>query len=314
MTVRLENTTSREISHALSRERHRIGAASAGMVLTLIIVSDEINQFDSMAAATVAAQQHPCRVIQVVPRQLSGPPRIDAEIAVGTTEGPGESVTVRLFGPVAKQAASVVTPLLLPDAPVVTWWAARAPDTPHADPLGALASRRITDASQGRNQLVELKRRLDNYTPGDTDLAWTRTTRWRSLVATALDEIAEPVTSIAVTAQAKTASSHLLAGWLGVRLACPVAIHSERVTGITRVELHLEGGGEIRLDRPGTRHATLTLPGSPSRTVPLVRRELRDLITEELRVLNADPIYHAALAAGLELAPTSNPRPRGEKK
>ena len=59
----------------------------------------------------------------------------------------GERALIRLTGEVTQHAESVVLPLLLPDSPVVVWWPGRAPEDPAADPLGALGTRRITDAA-----------------------------------------------------------------------------------------------------------------------------------------------------------------------
>ena len=65
----------------------------------------------------------------------------------------------------------------------------RRPDDPAEDPIGALAQRRITDAGRGR---ATRARRCSagpaTYAPGDTDLAWTRITPWRRLLAAALDQ------------------------------------------------------------------------------------------------------------------------------
>src|ERR1700734_2268927 len=75
-----------------------------------------------------------------------GPRAPPAEIRVGES-GPGEVVLLRMYGALGEHADSVVTPLLMPDTPVVTWWPGTPPDIPSSRPLGALAQRRITDAA-----------------------------------------------------------------------------------------------------------------------------------------------------------------------
>ena len=68
----------------------------------------------------------------------------------GQAERPhGEVVVLRLSGPLAGHSSSVVVPFLLPDIPVVAWWPDIAPAVPAQDPLGQLAIRRITDATNG---------------------------------------------------------------------------------------------------------------------------------------------------------------------
>ena len=44
------------------------------------------------------------------------------------TPAPSEVIVLRLYGQLAAHADSVVTPLLLPDAPVVVWWPGQAPE------------------------------------------------------------------------------------------------------------------------------------------------------------------------------------------
>ena len=74
------------------------------------------------------------------------------------------------------------------------------PDVPADDPLGRLAIRRITDATGTENPLAALRSRLPGYTQGDTDLAWSRITYWRALLASALDQPPyEPVTGALVS-------------------------------------------------------------------------------------------------------------------
>jgi glucose-6-phosphate dehydrogenase assembly protein OpcA len=49
--------------------------------------------------------------------------------------------------------------------------------------------------------------------------------------------------------------------------------------------------GEIRIERPDGRLAALTLPGQPDRPVALKRRDIAELLAEELRRLDPDEIY-----------------------
>ena len=60
--------------------------------------------------------------------------------------------------------------------------------------------------------------------PGDTDLAWTRLTTWRSLLAAAFDQPVGKVKKGTVEAVTGHASALLLAAWLGERLGAPVKV------------------------------------------------------------------------------------------
>lgn len=310
MSILLENTNAAAVNHAISAERHRMGGTAAGMALTFVIIADELNQSEATRAATFAANQHPCRIVVVIPRPGRGKPQLDAEVWVGDRQGPGETVKLRLKGPLAKQQASVVLPLLLPDTPVVVWWPADAPELPAEDPVGRMANRRITDAAPSRRANAALIARANAYRPGDTDLAWTRVTTWRSVLATALDEPYDPIISGIVTAERNNPSAALLAGWLQAKLRVPVTVKTAKSPGINSVTLKTKQG-DIQLTRPSGSLAELTRPRGVARRVPLPRRELRDLVSEELRRLDADEVYAQSLAEvkkGLGPSTTRGPK------
>lgn len=296
MTLYFENTTAADINASIGRERHRIGATATGMVLTLVVMADEVIQSDATGAAVYSAREHPCRILIVIPRAGRGHAQLDAEISVGDPGAPGETIKLRLRGPLSKEPASVVLPLLVPDTPVVAWWPSAAPAVPAAHEVGQFAKRRITDAAAARKPLAALAERKQGYTPGDTDLAWTRLTPWRSTLATALDQPFDPIRSATVSADRNNPSAPLLAAWLRARLHVPVTLISGRGPGITGVRL-IADDAEIELARPDEHLATLRRPGTLPQTIALPRRELRELVSEELRRLNPDDIYEQALAA-----------------
>ncbi|MBT2478589.1 glucose-6-phosphate dehydrogenase assembly protein OpcA [Streptomyces sp. ISL-94] len=299
MRTELTDTTSSKVNRALLAARRAIGSPTTGLVLTLVIATDEENAYDAVRAASEASHEHPCRIIAVIKRTSRGPhslrtSRLDAELRVGSDAGTGEIVLLRLHGALTEQAGSVVLPLLVPDAPVVAWWPADAPTDLAKDPLGALAQRRITDAAAAYDPVGVLDERAAAYHPGDTDLAWTRLTPWRALLAAALDQKPLPVTGATVESEADNVSAELLARWLEDCLGVPVARLESAGPVITRVSLQTTGG-EIRVDRPAGKLATLVLPGSPDRKVALKIRSDAELIAEELRRLDADVVYGSAL-------------------
>ncbi|MEV5006902.1 glucose-6-phosphate dehydrogenase assembly protein OpcA [Streptomyces sp. NPDC093064] len=299
MKIDLTDTTAGDINKALVRGRRAIGTPAVGMVLTMVIVTDEENAYDSLRAAEEASHEHPSRTLLVIKRHTRTlrdrtHSRLDAEVRVGSEAGTGETVVLRTYGEVSDHADSVVLPLLLPDAPVVVWWPVDAPENPSKDPLGKLAQRRITDLYAFERPLEILQTRARNYAPGDTDLAWTRLTLWRSMLAAALDQARMRVTSAAVEAEADNPSAELLARWLEARLD----VRTDRVVSggpvVTAVRLGTDNG-EVVIDRPEGPLATLTLPGQPPRTLALKVRPLSELIAEELRRLDADEMYAVAL-------------------
>jgi glucose-6-phosphate dehydrogenase assembly protein OpcA len=271
------------------------GAITLGRVLTLVVAPDreEILE-DAIEAAVASSREHPCRIIVVVPvDRQAGEPRLDGQLRVGGDAGAGEVVVLKTAGQLAAHASSVVLPFLLPDTPIVTWWPGEAPDVPAKDPLGRLAIRRITDATGSENPLATLRSRLAGYTQGDTDLAWSRITYWRALLASALEQPPyEPVTGAVVSGLATEPALDILAGWLAARIDGPV----RRETGDLKVELE-QPGQTIVLSRPQDgATATLTRTGRPAAQLPLARRETRECLAEDLRRLDPDEIYHEALA------------------
>ena len=189
-----EHARSAKISAALLRARRSAGSPAQGMVLTLIVVCDESEFADALEASMAAGREHPSRILLVVTsggRQAG----LDAEVHIG--EGtPGEVVVIRMRGAVADHPASVIRPLLLPDSPVVIWWPGKAPQRPggrRAGPADAAPAHRCR--RRAPRPLAALKARAKDYSPGDTDLSWTRLTPWRALLAAALDQYPAKVTS-----------------------------------------------------------------------------------------------------------------------
>ena len=292
--VNLPGTTTNDVNKKIIGLREEGGAVTMGRVLTLVIAPDTEDILEeSIEAANFASREHPCRVIAVLPGDRSAAePRLDAEIRVGGDAGAGEVVVLRLFGELADHASSVVLPFLLPDTPVVAWWPAGAPEIPAQDPLGQLAIRRITDATNSSDPLAAIKGRLQGYTSGDTDLAWSRVTYWRALLASAVDQPPhEPINSAVVSGLKTEPALDVLAGWLATRIDCPV----QRAVGDLKVEL-VRDSETITLSRPQTGvTATLTRTARPEALIPLARREAKECLAEDLRRLDADEIYHEAL-------------------
>src|ERR1700735_1698740 len=61
MTIDLTDPTTAAILEALGQARRRFGGPASGMVLTLIIVTDEAAQYDAVRAASEAGRGAPSR-------------------------------------------------------------------------------------------------------------------------------------------------------------------------------------------------------------------------------------------------------------
>jgi glucose-6-phosphate dehydrogenase assembly protein OpcA len=294
MTIDLTSTTTGAIRDALTRERQRLGGQTTGMVLNLIIVTDEGGQYDAVRAASEAGREHPCRILGVIIRRPNADSRLDAEIHTGEA-GPSQTVLLRMYGPLGQHADSVVRPLLAADTPVVTWWPGEGPACPSQDPLGVLAQRRVTDAAEAASPREALAVLARGYRQGDTDLSWTRATSWRSLLAATMDQPHGAISGGLVTAEKDNPTADLIAAWLDHCFGVPFGRDNSGGPGITEVRF-TTGDGDIVLARPDGRTATLTKPGQPDRRVALHRRDSAELLTEELRRLNPDEVYGETLA------------------
>lgn len=294
MIVELSDTTTREINKKIDGIREESGAVALGRVLTLVIAPDSEQTLEgAIEAANFASREHPCRVIAMLTADRgASKPRLDAELRVGPDAGAGEVVVLRLHGELADHANSVVLPFLLPDTPVVAWWPTTAPAVPAQDPVGKLAIRRITDATRAPDPLAALKDRLPGYAAGDTDVAWSRITYWRALLASAIDEPPhEPIKSAVVSGLQTEPALDILAGWLASRIEGTVT----RTVGTLKVELR-RASETVTLSRPQEGlTATLSRTSRPVALVPLARRDVRECLAEELRRLDPDEIYHEAL-------------------
>jgi glucose-6-phosphate dehydrogenase assembly protein OpcA len=291
--MELNDTNSAAIASELVRARKKAGSPAMGMVMTLVIVVDEDAADDAMTNARRASAEHPARVLGVILGDGRGKPSINAQVGAGDGWS-GETALIRLKGEVVKHPESVVLPLLLPDSPVAVWWPTDAPDDPAGDAIGALAQRRITDAAEAtRAKSKAIRTQCASYSRGNTDLAWTRITPWRALLAASLDQHPEKVRSASVTAERISPSADLLVAWLADRLKIDVTRHSSDGPGITEVVMTTKSG-DIRISRPDGRLAVFTSPGQPDRPVALKRRTIPALLAEELRRLDEDDTYAAA--------------------
>ena len=304
MIIDLPDTTVSKISRALVSVREEGGAVALGRVLTLVIVTREAAMEEAIDAANDASREHPMRVIVLmINADDDEEPRLDAQIRVGGDAGASEVVTLHAHGEAGdSNLESLVTGLLLSDAPVVVWWPNQTPEHVSETSIGRIAQRRITDAATKSDPAAWVASLGEHYAPGDTDLAWTRLTRWREQLAAILDQPPyEPVTSVRVRGAADSPPPALLAAWLRLALDVPVdwgyLDPDDWPHGIKNVTL-VRASGEVTLERPESGVAVLTQPGQPTHELAFPRRTLRECLAEELRRLDADVLYGRVITEG----------------
>jgi glucose-6-phosphate dehydrogenase assembly protein OpcA len=299
------NTTVSRLNKALVTIRDTAGSSALGRVLTLVIATEPGTAEEAILAAEGAAREHPLRVIvlSTASASVSGGPHLDGEIRLGGESGPSEVILLTAYGTAADDQEALVTGLLLPDAPVIAWWPDQAPERVAQSSLGRIAVRRITDSRAQPAPGEYLSRLSLGYTPGDSDLAWTRLTLWRNQLAAVLDPPASAtVTHVNVEGADDSSSVVLLAAWLKLQLHVPVRLltstRESGAAGIYRVQLH-SATGVVDLHRPLPAPALLSQPDQPAQNVSLPRRSLLECLTEELRHQGADTLYGDVITSGL---------------
>lgn len=297
LIIDLPNTTISKVSKQIVQIREQGGVVALGRVLTLVIETNFEGIEPAIKAANDASREHPCRIIVLADDNSNSEKnaKLDAQIRVGGDAGASEVIVLRAYGEAASDPESLVTGLLLPDAPVVAWWPDEAPLKASESAIGRIATRRITDAASQKDPHAYLMQLAKSYTPGDSDFAWTRLTPWREQLATILDQPPyDEVLAVEVTGPVDSPSVDLLAAWLEIQLEVSVKLvrtpEDKQQNGLVGVKLTRESGDiEIVRHEPGV--ATLVQPSQPTRQISLPRRSLRDCLMEDLRRLDPDDIF-----------------------
>lgn len=300
MIINLPDTSTRKIAASLLDARES-NSQTTGRVLTLIVVAAMDDDVDHIISVTRdASHEHPARVLVLITGSSTGETHLDAEVRVGGDAGASEMVVVWVTGGLTDHLDSLVTPLLLPDTPVVTWWPTASPDNPSEHPLGQLAQRRITNAEHYGTDGILAKLRA-TYAPGDSDMMWSQITSWRGIVASSLDRYPhEDVQSVTLSGPADTPSVDIAAGWLADRLGVPITrevtppLDDPRLFPIQSLKFHRESG-PVTVDIVDFRTVCVELPGRPKSLVSMMIRSDADCLTEELRHLDPDLAYANAL-------------------
>jgi glucose-6-phosphate dehydrogenase assembly protein OpcA len=212
--------------------------------LNLIVyttVEDDRAELDEMLATV--NEQHPGRALVLMTDRASSEARLEAYVssrcrALGASKHQvcGEQVTIEASGAVVETAASLVSPLLVPDAPVFLWWK----DIPHYDDklfnrMSKMADRVVIDSAAFDNPYEDLLR-LSNIVRAlgkdarVSDLNWGRLTSWRMLLASFWDVSdyrphLDKIDSVTIEYDAPDLAPEeiapkalLVAGWLASRL------------------------------------------------------------------------------------------------
>ncbi|KAB1646359.1 glucose-6-phosphate dehydrogenase assembly protein OpcA [Pseudoclavibacter sp. CFCC 14310] len=302
MIIDLTDTDTPSISKRLSREREATGFSALGRVLTLVVIARADDEARAIATAVAASQEHPMRVLVLIPQPEADADRLDAQLRLGNDTGASEVIVMRALGAVASALDTIVIGLLLPDAPVVLWLANGDVDAPLGS-LAELAARRVSDVGRCGDPVGSLLDAARAYRPGDTDLAWSQISVLRAQLAATLDQPPHlTVTAAALTGSPNSPEFLLLSAWLALRLGVPVAMHdSTSSLPVSEVRLTRPDGDIVLCGDPAAGMSRLTLPGLPEQQLPLTQRTEAECLSEELRRLDQDRVFGEVLRSGLPL-------------
>ena len=278
-----EDVTIAEIERELARLRDASSEGEAQPNLRTSVMTHIAwapTEWQTAAEETLAgmAERHPSRTLLLVPKP-DEPDGLDAQISLrcfslGDRSICGEVIELELRGGRTKAPASIVLPLLISDLPVFLRWRGQPPfGADQFEQLVGITDRLVVDSTEwpdlpaAYRQLAELFERT-----AVSDIAWARTERWRSLLASLWPEIAD-VKSLRV--RGTRAQAHLLAGWLRSRLGHGIELE---------VDEHpkLEG---------------IDLDGKPAPFPPGRPPGASDVLSTELDRFTRDRIYEAAVQA-----------------
>jgi len=167
--------------------------------------------------------------------------------------------------------------LLISDLPVFLRWRGEPPwGAQELDQLVGVTDRLIVDSTEWDDVPFSYTHLLPVFERAATsDIAWARTYRWRTLLASLWPGIAD-VGTVRITATA--AQAWLLVGWLRSRLGRPdIELQHVPAEQLERIELD----GEPASFPPGD-------PPKPS-----------EVLSEELDRFTRDPVYEDAVRAAV---------------
>ena len=276
-----------DVDTALARLRAQAAAEAASMrtsVMTHIAWVPAEWAGPARAALEGMAELHPSRTILLFPEPAAADNRIDCEAQVERWEVPDtdrglvtEVVELTLRGARAQAPASIVEPLLISGLPVFLRWRGEPPwGAPELEQLVDVTDRLIVDSTEW-DDVPDAYRLLAELFPrcAASDIAWARTSRWRSHLATLWPGLAD-VRRVRVRGTA--AQAWLLCGWLRSRLG--------------RDEIALEHDPAETLEGVSLDGVAVPLPpGDPPAP--------SDVLSDELERFTPDPVYEAAVLAAV---------------
>jgi glucose-6-phosphate dehydrogenase assembly protein OpcA len=211
--------------------------------------------------------------------------------------------------------ASVLGPIAAPDLPLILWCRGHGLlGLPSFRRLAALATRVLVDSAQSTDPkaAIRMLAELGRGVPIG-DLAWTRLTRWREMLAgvfenTQYTERIPEITNLEITygGAAAPVEAYYMGAWLmdAMRRAgahAELALASDAGAEANRLQTVKLSGGAFHLSLSRLRETLVTTVEGVSRCIPFKALTDRLLMSEELDITGADPVFDRILAAATKL-------------
>lgn len=199
--VRVTANQSGETPDAEVKPSNVMRACTANIVLFSEDADAEVQASAILDEVTV---RHPSRAILAISRRAAVQ-RIEAwvsarcHIADSKTlkQICSEQITVRYEGEGTRELASVVSPLVINDLPVVLWWRANRLDKGHLEPFHRFVDMLIVDSLRAFDSLSFIKEMSGLCASANRkplfDLNWGRLIPWRRAIADAFNDAAPPM-------------------------------------------------------------------------------------------------------------------------
>jgi glucose-6-phosphate dehydrogenase assembly protein OpcA len=310
--------------------QHAAAEARASVLNLITVVSNEPELGKVSQVLDRLSVTNPSRTLILLAQHTREADKLEASVSAQERTESGHRVTterviLHAHGEPARHLASLATPLLIPDLPVILWWPGRPQfDNPLFDDLCELSDRLVVDTDEGFDdtdltRLLEVARRK-KARAGIGDLNWARLMAWRHVAAQFFDMpgmLARLAhihgVSIFHGHDGSTAQARLLGGWVRSRMTTvgidvPLEFRPDESFehGICRFLIYTggdEGPARFSLSRlRGNRLSSQIRLGDQDladRTVRLESRATEELLGIELTLPGHDMQFEQALAAAL---------------
>ncbi len=310
--------------------QHAAAEARASVLNLITVVGNERELGKVTQVLDRLSVTNPSRTLILLAQHRREADKLEASVSAQERTESGhrvatERVILHAHGEPARHLASLATPLLIPDLPVILWWPGRPEfDNPLFDDLCELSDRLVVDSDEGFDD-ADLTRLLDvarrkKARAGIGDLNWARLIAWRHVAAQFFDmpgmlaRLAQiHGVSIFHGNDGSTAQARLLGGWVRSRMAAvgidvPLELRKDDAFehGICRFLIYTggeDGPARFSLSRlRGNRLSSQIRLGDQDlaeRTVRLESRATEELLSIELTLPGHDMQFEYALEAAL---------------